>query len=75
MSVILAILECIEDRGTLEELQLRNMIEAIENPKLDSSKLEDHLWGMGRISEQISVIEDLLVSHFNSKYVENYPLL
>jgi len=75
MSVILAILECIEDRGTLEELQLRNMIEAIENPKLDSSKLEDQLWGMGRISEQISVIEDLLVSHFNSKYVENYPLL
>ena len=51
MSVILAILECIEDRGTLEELQLRNMIEAIENPKLDSSKLEDQLWGMGRISE------------------------
>ena len=75
MSVILAILECIEERGTLEEIQLRNMIEAIENPKLDSSKLEGQLWDMGRISEQISVIEDLLVSHFNSKYVENYPLL
>lgn len=75
MSVIIAILECIEDRGTLEETQLRTMIEAIKNPKLDSSKLEDGLWIMGRISEQIDIIEYLLESRYNSKRTEEHPLL
>ena len=75
MSVIIAILECIEERGSLQSNQISPTIKALKSKKHNTDEFECSVWTNTGISQFIDTIEEELLANHNFKRVQTTPLL